>query len=1323
MRRLRRPGVTPAGAAVAAVYLGFVAISLLQQPGRTTYDTRLELTERPGSFLASAFSLWHPDVNLGEVQNQANGYLFPQGPFFWLADVLQVAPWVTQRFWSALVVIAACEGMRRVGRALDLPRSAAFLGGLVFALSPRLLGTSGVLTAEALPGAMAPWALLPILLAARGLLAARSAVILSAAAVVAMGGVNAVETGAALVPAAVLMLWVAARRMLSWRLAVAWVGAVILATLWWTLPLLVLGRYSPPFYEYVESASTTTSFVGWSEAVRGHSHWLSWTLLPDGRPWWPAAHDLATDPVLVGVAALVATTGLVGLARWRSRFRVPFAFSAATGLAVLTLAHGGVAGSPFADPARSALDGVLQVLRNVHKFDPSVRIAVAVGVAALFAEAAARIDARTSARDAGKWVVVPACVVLVLGAPYLTNNARTPGWSSIPDSWVDARDWLADHPTGGGVLVLPASGFAIQNWGSTIDEPALALDLRHRVALTQAPLLPGPSLRFLSALTTSISSATASDVAAELARAGISRVVVRGDLNRIQTGTPSPLLSEAALTAAGVDKVATFGAGGSAPVAIYEVLRRQQPLRTTPTDRVLTVAGQPESVLALQEAGLDTGAVVLRGEPGWDRPPDVVTDGAQRRERQFGSVYGSRSVVLQAAERYRTERAAHDYPGVPGAREVVAEYDGLASLRASSSRGYADTFGEVVPAEGPAAAIDGSLATRWVSSPATEPTRQWLRLTFREPRPVRQVTVRPVVGDRALAPVREVEVVAGGQRQRVDVNPDGAAVVARFDGRLVASVTIRIREVGSAAKRAPVALAGVRVDGLVPRATLKVPEPLGSDTGFVFRTDPGVRPCLSAELGPDCDESRRRTSEEPAGLDRTVQVTTVDELALSGAVVPRTTGRALRLLEPVGREQRVRASSVLGNDPLVASRFAWDGSPDTAWMPADNDAGPTLVFRWSRARQVSGIRIESPDPQTAPTRALITTGEGEQVEIALEGSAMQAFPTLRTRRLEVSFQRPEEGSRLVVGEIELRQADVTQPFDREAVTGAICGLGPHIVVDGTRHHSEVRGTLGDIVDGRPLRLTVCDPDAPDGGSPQVRLGPGEHRITAPPTAEFQTTMIAGAPRTARTTATTRAVDIASWQGTRRVATVGPGSAAVLWMHANANPGWRATLGGKELATVRVDGWQQGWVLPAGSGGRLVIDYPPQRWYGSLVIAGLVPAALIMVLALLLVLVGGPRGTRNGHRPTPGPPLTRASAVLAGALMLASGGAAAAGAVLGWLGRRRGWPVVAGGLAVLAAGILDAAESGNPEDGLADLLAACGFGLLFVTAISDPGEEP
>ena len=921
----------------------------------------------------------------------------------------------------------------------------------------------------------------------------------------------------------------------------------------------------------------------------------------------------------------------------------------------------------------------------------------------------------------GSWCRPASVPSLVLGAPYLSNNSRTPGWSEFPASWVQARDWLAAHADDRAVLVLPASGFALQPWGATFDEPALALDVHHRLALTQAPLLPSQTLRFLSGLNASLTSGRAQAVSEELARAGIGYVLLRGDLDPVRTGSPTPALAQSALESAGIEKVATFGGDSVAPLSLYEVGRRLPALRATPADDVVTVAGAPESALPLEDTGLVDGSFVLRGEPGWRGPVDVVTDGDQRRERQFGSLYGALSAVLQAGEPYREKRAAHDYPAAPEARQVVAEYSGLSSLRASSSRAYADTFGEVVTTEGPAAAVDADPGTRWVSSPATRPTRQWIRMTFRAPRRVHEVTVRPGIGDVALAPLRKIEVEAGARRQTLTVSSDGAPVVARFDGRPVTSVTVRIREVGTARARAPVALATVRVDDLVPQPTLRVPDPVGPDSAFLFHAEPGARPCVSTAFGPDCDESRRRSPEEPTGLDRTFTVDSGDTVALGGLVVARTTRRALRLLEPVGREQRITASSVFGHDPRASSRFAWDGSEETAWVPADGDAGPTLVFRWSRPHVVSGIRVDSPDLQTAPRRALVTTREGKQLDVRLDGSATSTFPPVRTRSLAVTFQRPAENTRLVVDEVHLTGVDVTQPFDRDAPTGAVCGLGPHIVLDGVAHQSKVQGTLGDVVDGRPLRLSVCDVENPAGRSPDVRLGAGEHRLRAPPTPQFQTVTVTGSSGRLRSAAPARRFALTSWQGTHRTATVGPGSATVVSMPSNANPGWRATLDGRTLRSIRVEGWQQGWVLPAGAGGKLVIDFPLQRWYGAILVAGLVPAGVVVLAALVLLLLR--RRPATTAPPAPDVEHPRAATVLTGLLVLALGVACAVGAIAAWIGRRRSWPIALGGLAVLASGLLDARHAAAPGDSVADLLAAAGFGILLVSAVvGRPGEE-
>ena len=92
------------------VYLVLAVFVVTEKWGQTTSDTRLDLTEAPGEFLRGTFSLWNPRVSLGELQNQAYGYLFPQGSFFALLESAQVPGWVAERVWSVLVLVVACEG-------------------------------------------------------------------------------------------------------------------------------------------------------------------------------------------------------------------------------------------------------------------------------------------------------------------------------------------------------------------------------------------------------------------------------------------------------------------------------------------------------------------------------------------------------------------------------------------------------------------------------------------------------------------------------------------------------------------------------------------------------------------------------------------------------------------------------------------------------------------------------------------------------------------------------------------------------------------------------------------------------------------------------------------------------------------------------------------------------------------------------------------------------------------------------------------------------------------------------------------------------------
>ena len=66
-------------------------VAVLQRPGWSSSDTKIDLHVHPGSFLADVASVWSPTVGLGHVQGgQYGGYLWPMGPFFALGHAVEI---------------------------------------------------------------------------------------------------------------------------------------------------------------------------------------------------------------------------------------------------------------------------------------------------------------------------------------------------------------------------------------------------------------------------------------------------------------------------------------------------------------------------------------------------------------------------------------------------------------------------------------------------------------------------------------------------------------------------------------------------------------------------------------------------------------------------------------------------------------------------------------------------------------------------------------------------------------------------------------------------------------------------------------------------------------------------------------------------------------------------------------------------------------------------------------------------------------------------------------------------------------------------------
>jgi len=359
---------------LACVGLGLTLLTFSQSSGLEAADTKLDLVVAPARFLRNALSIWDPTAAAGQLQDQAYGYLFPMGPFFLLGKIAALSPWVLQRSWESLLLVAAFLGVVRLSRLLCVagfwPRVGA---GLAYALAPRMLMEIGVISAELLPVAALPWVLIPLVRGAtKG--SPRTAAARSGVALLFAGGINASATIAVLpVPA----LWLLTRArgprrraLISW-----WALAVVLACLWWAVPLFVLGKDSPPFLDWIESSAVTTASTSLVDVLRGTDHWQAFL----GPRVWPGGWILVAAPAAILATTIVAALGLTGLARRATPHRLFLLSSLVLGLVLVTLGHVATVGPPFAGSVRALLDGPLDAFRNVHKFDPVLRLPIAIG--------------------------------------------------------------------------------------------------------------------------------------------------------------------------------------------------------------------------------------------------------------------------------------------------------------------------------------------------------------------------------------------------------------------------------------------------------------------------------------------------------------------------------------------------------------------------------------------------------------------------------------------------------------------------------------------------------------------------------------------------------------------------------------------------------------------------------------------------------------------------------------------------------------------------------------------------------------------------------
>ena len=582
------------------VWLGAFLVLLANDPGRMFFETKLSVDLDPSGFYASLWHLMDPLNTFGALNNQAVGYALPMAPFYLAGHLAHVPVWLTERLWLSLIIAVGFGGLVKLAEALDIGSPASrYLAGLVFALWPTFTIVIGSTSSAALPGMLAPWAVLPLTTAVRGRGSVIGPAARSGAVVLCMSGVNATVTLEALLLPGLFILTYARGRRLA-RLAVCWGIAVAMATAWWALPLLVQGRYAFNFLPYVEQASTTTGSMSAAATLRGAGNWTAYLNL--GTPWLPAGWAMVSTPMAIIVGAIAAACGLYGLAMRSMPAAAWLRLSVGIAAAGAMAGYGGSLGGPFHRPVDHLLDGALAPFRNVYKLEPVLAAALALGLA----HAAATWLARTPGRQATPvqrvlvWEARAVIGIVVIGLmlPYLSGQVLNPGsFAAVPRYWYQVAAFLAERSPRNTALVVPADTHGDYLWGDPIDDPLVALA---RSPWAERGLVPyggaGSQILLNTAENAIESGEQASGLPGYLQRAGVRYIVVRNDLDPRQVGYTSPVLVHQTLALSGFTRVASFGPPiGGAQIEPRATRAQQATLPSYPAVEVYAAAGSGPS--------------------------------------------------------------------------------------------------------------------------------------------------------------------------------------------------------------------------------------------------------------------------------------------------------------------------------------------------------------------------------------------------------------------------------------------------------------------------------------------------------------------------------------------------------------------------------------------------------------------------------------------------------------------------------------------------------------------------------------------------------
>lgn len=1294
---------------------------LLTRPGRVGADTKTYLYLDPERLLSRASSMWDPSIGLGTVTHQNIGYLWPIGPYYWLADAIGVPDWVAQRFWTASIMFAAGLGVRFMLKAMGQEGPHVTAATFCYALTPYVLTLSARLSVILLPYAGLPWLLGLTVLALRRRRWREPAVF--ALVVATIGSVNA--TALILVGFAPL-LWIAhevvVTREVRFRDAAAVVGRIgILTTvcsLWWLSGLWAQGGYGINILRYTETAETVATASVSLEVLRGLGYWFFYGEDRFG-PWIAPSRSYMRRVDLLALTYLLPGLGLVGLAASRFRERLYFAVLLATGLLLAVGPHPW--GTP--PPAGLALKALLEseyglAMRSLPRAAPLVALSLAVFLGALIATVAASVPRLARPLTAG------AVAIAILALPPLWRlqmvDSNLDRAEDLPAYWLEAAAAIDQRGPGTRVLEVPGSDFASYRWGNTVDPVLPGLIDRPYVARELIPYGSPASANLLDAFDHRMQEGTLdAEAIAPMARfMAAGDVSVRSDLTFERYNTPRPrLLWELVTSAPGLEEAGRFGpAERNAPraelpmvdetelqtppdlpdppeVGVLEVEEPESIVRSSPLSQTAVMAGDGSGFVDAAAAGLLTGhesvlySASFAADPGGlrdlvgDASPLILTDTNRRSGQRWGTLRDNHGYTERAGEEpMRADAKDQRLPVFPDADDdhfTVTEARGDVKASATS---YGNTV--TFTAEDRASmAIDGQVGTAWRTGGFSPAAGETLRLEFREPVTTDRIRLLQVVSAVRNRHITDVTITFDGDdsttveltdesRPEEVTGDDEAGQVIEFRERTFSQLEITID--ATVPGKLP------RYDGLSSVGFAEVT--VVDDTGTIRLADDVVR------LPTDLMETFADAISHPMAVVLT-------RLRVPGAVAVRTSPEASMARTfslPQAREfsltADVRLSSAAVNDslldaalgiPLVddggvtasSRRRLPGGITNRASAAVDGDLG-TWYSPGFLGQNGEWIDVAAAAPVTFDRFDLTVLNDGRhsvprRVRLELDGeyqpdlvftlpevddqsepNAQHTFPielprSVSARRIRLVVEESPEDPTAAVREVTTLDwysgDEIVMPIGiaEIGVPGLQIGEPPALVPHGCRSDLlevngepisvSIDGTTEDLAAGRRVALTTC------GGEP-LQLPAGDTTIltaaggltgldldrlvlrsAAGGTAAPETGTLVGATvpedrpavSVVDETRTSFSVDVAertepTW----------------LILGQSHNLGWTASADGTDLGEPQlINGYANGWLLPAGSATRVELTWEPQGVV-DLALAGTV-AGLAVTLFLAL----------------------------------------------------------------------------------------------------------